>query len=65
LKQVNLSAEIIDTIDSIGLNLAAGIEQTTGVPVELTRPQIIHAIAKKVLWEQDRLADSADTEDES
>ena len=61
LKNVNLPKDTIDDLDSIGLNLSSAIEDATGVPVELSRPQIIASIAKKVLSEMD----AQDAEDES
>lgn len=60
LRQVNLPGETIADIDAIGGNLSAAIEQATGVPVELSRPQIIASIAKKVLAEQSEIEDADD-----
>lgn len=58
LRQVNLPADCVADLDAIGLNLSAAIEDATGVPVELSRPQIIASIAKKVLKLQDEQADA-------
>jgi hypothetical protein len=60
LKQVNLPIDTIDTLDAIGVNLAADFKEMHGVDLELTRPQVIAAIAKKVLDQQDEAVDRAE-----
>ena len=60
---VSLPADTAHDIDTIGLNIAAAVEEQTGVAVELSRAQVIQACVKATLAKQDEIADAAESGD--
>ena len=64
---VSISKETAETLDNIGLNLAAAVEEQVGLRPEFTRAQIVQAIASDAQRRQDAAWDaahaSADDED--
>lgn len=61
-KTLSLPRDVIETIDTIGINLSCAVEDATGIGVELSRQQIIAAIAKDALKRQDEAADADSTD---
>lgn len=57
---VSLPKEVGDQLDKLGLQVSAVVERETGVPIDLTRAQVVQAIVKGAL---DKL-DTSDNESE-